>query len=463
MYESYLPLLGGLSGRTPIVLSGLPEGMGAVTVPVHRKGEDRVPRDRRRRTRATQVDVLCARSTPLFAPPAGLSKADLAWVLKHRRRGWSTVVSRFGSRAEPVARQLILAGGIVLRCEVDQYLMKLGQPTSWRLSSPWQEQAPDVLAELRPRRDPDVVRAELLGLLSGFEERPLLFAERAALELVPPGTGFVVPSGTTTTAKSWATYEAALRAACARMRLSHVPGAAELAGHAWGDTHIEWSAARMLVFSQLVEEEFALAVDKADVEVRLRGPLVWRHGNAIADAARAQPWIGLPKEGMWLVGKVESDATGVLVVENAETFKKVCEIEEITASWICVWGKGKAVVNTAPLINSIPGSKVAAWMDLDVAGLEIFTMLERVVDQPVQPVAMTLDLLMTGPPRRRANAEEQAEAEVRDRKQAAELEPRLTGELAEVARHIAETGKAVEQQLLHERVLPELPRLLKTL
>jgi hypothetical protein len=462
MHENYLLLLGGLAGRTPVVLHGVPVGMQAVTIPLRRSGVAQVPRDRKRRTRVNRVDVLTARRTPAFEPPPDMSKADLSWVLSARVRRWSTVVKRFGARADMVADQLIRAGGVVLRCEVDEDRMKLGLPESWRLSSAWQEQAPDVLAELRPRRDPDSVRAELLTLLDEVRGQPRLVIERSALERVPPGAAFVVPDGTATTAKSWPTYEAALRAACVRARMTDVPGPAELAGHAWGDTHIPWSAARVLVFSQLVGLDFALAVDRSDVEVRLRGPLLWRHGNAIADAARSHPWIGLPRDGMQLVGEIECSATGVLIIENAETFSKVCAIEEITKSWLCVWGKGKAVVNTADLINSLPGRTVAAWMDLDAAGLEIFTMLERAIDRHVEPIAMTLDLLTTGQPRKRLNRDEQAKAERDDKLLAEKVEPLLSGELAEVARHIGATGKAVEQQLLHERVLPLLPKLLES-
>jgi hypothetical protein len=120
------------------------------------------------------------------------------------------------------------------------------------------------------------------------------------------------------------------------------------------------------------------------------------------------------------------------------------------------------VVNTVDLVNSLPGLTVAAWMDLDAAGLEIFTMLERKIDRPVKPIAMTVDLLTTGPPRKRLNREEQAKAEREDKQLAAKVEPLLSGELTEVARCIAASGKAVEQQLLHERVLPVLPKLLES-
>ncbi|MFS8102088.1 DUF2220 domain-containing protein [Lentzea alba] len=475
MYENYLPLLGGLAGRTPVELNGMPHGMRAVTVPVRRKGETRVPRDRKGRTQPTRVDVLAAEPTLLFSPPDSVSKQDLIWVLSRETRRWSTVTGRFGQRTDVVVDQLIRAGGIVLRCEVDQDRIKLGQPEGWRLSHAWREQAPDELAELRPRRDPDEVRAELLSLLDEARDHPApmtkrrararerLMIERAVLVRVPPGTGLVVPEGTATTAKSWPTYEAALRAACKWLSFRHVPGAAELAGRAWGDTHVTWSAARMLVFSQLVGQRFELAVDGADVEIRLCGPLLWQHGNAIADAARARPWIGLPRDGMWLVGRVECSADGILVIENAETFKKVSANDKITRSWLCVWGKGKAVVNAAELINRLPGRKVAAWMDLDASGLEIFTMLDKAVEEPVRPVAMTLELLTAGQPRRRAGREEQAKAERYDRELAAKLEPLLSGELAEIARHIKDTGRAVEQQVLHERVLPILPALLDSI
>ncbi len=463
MHENYLPLLGGLAGRTPVVLHGVPDGLQAVTIPLLRRGVTQVPRDRKLRTRVHRVDVLTARKTALFEPPPGLSKSDLGWVLSVNMRRWSTVVRRFGARADVLAEQLIRAGGVVLRCDVDEDRMKLGPVESWRLSSAWREQAPDVLAELRPRRNPDDVRTELLALLDEVEGEPRLAIERSALELVPAGAPFVVPDGTATSAKSWPTYEAALRAACVRARMTEVPGPAELAGHAWGDTHIRWSAARILVFSQLVGLDFALAVDKSDVEIRLRGPLLWRHGNAIADAARSHPWIGLPREGMQLVGEIECSATGVLIIENAETFNKVNAIEEVTKSWLCIWGEGKAVVNLADLVNSLPGRTVAAWMDLDAAGLEIFTMLQKAIDRTVEPIAMTLDLYMTGPPRKRPNREDQAKAEHDDKVLAAKVEPLLSGELAEVARQIVKTGKAVEQQLLHERVLPVLPALLESL
>ena len=167
MREHYKPLLGELSGRTPIVLSGLPQGVEAVTVPVRRNGESRVPRDRRGRVNVTRVDLVPSGRTALFAPPAGLSRTDLVWALSAGRRQWSSVQNRFGDRA----------------------------------SSAWADQADDELAELRPQRDPDEVRAGLLELLDGLQTPPTLVAERLVLRVVSAGSALVPPPGTTTTAK----------------------------------------------------------------------------------------------------------------------------------------------------------------------------------------------------------------------------------------------------------------------
>ncbi|MFF7944511.1 Wadjet anti-phage system protein JetD domain-containing protein [Nocardia gamkensis] len=245
--------------------------------------------------------------------------------------------------------------------------------------------------------------------------------------------------------------------------MDRTPGAAELAGLAWGDTHAKWSAARSIVFSQLVGIEFSRAVQKSDITIRVRGPLVWRQGSAIADASRSRPWIGLPSEGVRLVGEIDFSATGILLIENAETFEQACGIGEITDSWLCVWGQGKAVVNTIDLIAALPQVRVAAWMDLDAAGLEIFTMLIQRLGRSATPIGMDLELLRCGPARKRANFEEQRKAEHDDRVLAARLKDRLPQSLHEVAEYIEATGKAVEQQPLHDAVLPVLAQQLSAI
>lgn len=242
--------------------------------------------------------------------------------------------------------------------------------------------------------------------------------------------------------------------------MDRTPGAAELAGLAWGDTHITWSTARSIVFSQLVGREFSLAVNKSDIAIRVRGPLVWRNGSVVADAMRGVPWIGLPSEGVRLIGDIDFSARGILLVENAETFEEVCKLDDVTESWLCIWGQGKAIVNTIDLIAVLPPVPVAAWMDLDAAGLEIFTMLTRRLGRDAVPVGMDLELFDAGRPRQRSNAAEEAKAKEDDMRLAARIRENLPEPLRAVADRIMQTGKAVEQQTLHSVVLPFLSRTL---
>jgi hypothetical protein len=102
-------------------------------------------------------------------------------------------------------------------------------------------------------------------------------------------------------------------------------------------------------------------------------------------------------------------------------------------------------------------------MDLDAAGLQIFMMLTQRLNRPATPVGMDLELLRSGPARKRANVEEQRKAEHDDRLLAASLKDRLPLSLREVAEHIETTGKAVEQQPLHDAVLPALARRLSAI
>jgi len=163
--EHYKPLLGELSGRTPIALGGLPQGVEAVTVPVRRNGES---------TRAEGPARSCERDASrscLFRSHSAFRATR--WLVACRPgvgvvcRSTAVVVGAEPLRRPcvPVALDLVRSGGVVLRCAVDRDRLALGFPESWILSSAWAEQADDELAELRPQRDPDEVRAELLELL----------------------------------------------------------------------------------------------------------------------------------------------------------------------------------------------------------------------------------------------------------------------------------------------------------
>ena len=51
-------LLGESEGRVRARIGGLPRGVMAVTVPVRKGGEARLPRDRHRRLRIDEVDLI---------------------------------------------------------------------------------------------------------------------------------------------------------------------------------------------------------------------------------------------------------------------------------------------------------------------------------------------------------------------------------------------------------------------
>jgi hypothetical protein len=71
-------LLGESEGRVRVTVGGLPRGVLAVSVPTHRDGEARLPRDRHRRLRIDEVDLISDAPTGGFEPPDGLPARELS-------------------------------------------------------------------------------------------------------------------------------------------------------------------------------------------------------------------------------------------------------------------------------------------------------------------------------------------------------------------------------------------------
>src|SRR6266545_7037758 len=127
-------LLGEREGRVRVQVGGLPSGLMAVSVPVRRGGQAKTPRDRHRRLRIGDVDLISGGPTDAFDPPADLPARDLIFVLEVGRRDWPTIESFLGpGRAWDVAIALVRSGGVVLRCGTDETL-DLTQPIAWRWS-----------------------------------------------------------------------------------------------------------------------------------------------------------------------------------------------------------------------------------------------------------------------------------------------------------------------------------------
>jgi hypothetical protein len=395
---------------------------------------------------------------PLFGAPEGLSPSHLVWVLDSGRREWSSVVKRFGGQAFEVTADLVRCGAVVLRCEVDE-LLHLGRPVRWTLTQAWQEQAEDRLAELRGARDPRRARRELLQVMEPVEQ---LAQERQILAAVPEIAGLVVPAGSRVRTAAWSVYEAAVRAAAQWWELrgqgEKEVTLKQLAAHALGGSKT-WTAQQQVGFANLIGMDFEDAVREEDTDLRVKGPLAWHIGEVAADAAVAQPWVGLPSQGIRVIGQAQCSARGVLVIENSDTFGAVCRrLPELTEHWLCVWGAGYARDQLVTFLQWLQPRPIVAWCDLDADGIGIIHDLSRRLGIPVHAVGMDVDLWREGPYRRRKNPEQD---KALDAEHAADLAQRVTGPLRELALAVAESGESREQETLYPSVLPRLPELLE--
>lgn len=454
-------LIGEAHGRETVPLRDLPPGITAVTLPrvVKDSGDIihvRVPKDRKQRVNPRQVDLVADHPVSPYDPPPTLTTRQLAKVLETRStKRWSTIEADLGDNAWQATVDLIHCGAIILRCDVVNVTGY--SPRSWTLTHAWAELAEDKLAELKGRSRPEDLHRELLQLMS---EIPQLADEQALLANTPPSRVLKVPEGTITRAEDWRVYEIAIRAAStwwpSQGQLRKIT-AKELAGRSLRDTKSTWTPARQQAFSNLIGTPFDQAVDKADTELRIRGPLQWRVGTVIADSAACDPWLALPARGVHALGMISCDARGIFVVENEDTFEQICKIPEITDTWLCIWGKGYATNGLIELLRTLDDLPLVAWGDLDAHGIRIISNLADRVGRPVTPVAMTVDLYRAGikynqtPPKLEGN-----------RELAAQLSQEAILALRDLAREIAHTGgEGCEQETLYTEVLPTLPRLLE--
>ena len=169
-----------------------------------------------------------------------------------------------------------------------------------------------------------------------------------------------------------------------------------MAGHALGGTK-EWTDTSKAAFAALLGRPIDQILDKADHDIRVRGPLWWTVGETAADARRGYPWVGLPSGGIHAMGNVQDDARGVLVIENADTFQQVCmHCPEVTDRWLCVWGKGSATSGVVAFLELMSDVPIAVWGDLDAHGIQIVTNLAERLKRDITPVAMTADLYAGG-------------------------------------------------------------------
>jgi len=444
-------LLGEGAGQVRAPVGGLPPGVIAVTVPVRRDGEARAPRDRRRRLKVGDVDLISGRPTLAFDPPPDLATRELIFVVEAGRRDWSTVTGFFGpERAWRVAISLVRCGGVVLRCGTDETL-ELAQPISWRRSHAWSLQHADLLNDLRGRPDPDELRSELLGMMAQVDE---LRAERDLLARCSWGSPLRVPAWSAAGTEAWSVYEHAVRAAAVWWP-HHTSGAEPLTAKGLASKAFRnskgWTPERELAFANLTGASFDQAVSQADTDLRVRGPLIWRVGRVAADAAVAEPWIALPAGGIHAAGIIRCDAVGVLLIENSDTFEQVCRMPALTERWLCVWGKGQTTGGVVALLSHLAPRPVAAWCDLDADGINIINVLGRKLGRAVHPVGMDLELWRSTPHRT-----QKASQIERDKSLAVKLAVTGPESLRPLAQEIAAYGGSCEQEAIQDQVLPTL-------
>jgi len=444
-------LLGEAAGRARIPLAGLPDGVIAVTVPrKDPEGAVSVPVDRKGRPSWREADLVSEQPEEAFTPPAELNTRELAWFLEtkdHRR--WQAIETKFSDRAWALVIALIRDGGAVVRVSVSD--IKTWEPRTLRLTHAWAEQAVDLLRELRGRPVPGEARAALLEIMDGVPE---LADEATLLAAVPDDAPLRGPDGSRTGTSAWSVYDAAIRTAAyflQHQRPDSPLTEREVAAHALPDSK-EWTPARRAAFELLVGESAGDRLAAMDHDIRVRGRLRWNIGPVVADAMRGYPWIGLPSGGIHVIGQIERDVRGVLVVENADAFQHVCLRPDVTDTWLCVWGRGSTTDGVVDFLKTMNDLPVAAWCDLDARGIEIVTELAGRLDREITPVGMGVELFVGGKqyvPKNLADSLKVAKKMTADGHLALR-------DLAEAI--VASGGLGCEQETLYDVVPPTLAR-----
>jgi hypothetical protein len=299
--------------------------------------------------------------------------------------------------------------------------------------------------------------AQLLALMAPVAE---LAVEHALLAACEPETPLRVPRDSATLTQAWRVYEDAVRAAAfwwPRRSGGESFTAKSLASQVWRNSK-GWTTERELAFANLVGMSFDQAVTKADTELRLRGPLLWRVGRVAANAAVATPWVAVPANGLQVAGIVGCDADGVLLIENSDTFEQVCAMPKVIETWLCVWGRGYTSGGLLALLNYLAPRPVAAWCDLDADGIAIIDVLIRKLGRVVHPVGMNLELWRSAPHRI-----QKLEQITRDKQLAARLAVNGPEPLRPLAAEIAHHGGSCEQEAVQNTVLQNLADVLAML
>lgn len=304
------------------------------------------------------------------------------------------------------------------------------------------------------------LRRALLTEMAGISE---LSTEYRLLDEVTNEYGYIVPPDSASRTTSWLTYESAIRVAVLYHRRASanmkIPEKG-LPATALGGSKV-WTDASKVAFQNLIGRPFDQAVEVNDQPVQLRGPLSWQVAEVtVAEALPAQPWISLPLRALLTEGAMRAQPAGLLLVENHTNFEQVCKHSTVHDRWLVVWLAGFSSHQKARLVRRFPDVPVAAWCDMDPAGIEIIRDLTCKTGRSITPVGMSAGLWRGA--RKLDESEEKREAHRRD---AAKMRTTTPTALLPLLECFIETGECVEQEELsvYDDVLPSLPDSLRDL
>jgi hypothetical protein len=325
-------------------------------------------------------------------------------------RRWSTLRQKSGPRFSPFEVEIELLDDLCRKAGVivdDRWRNQRWQPEKFMVDRsvwPWL----NIL-------DPETVRQEL--------EQEL--AHDLLLTAVAGGPPAHV---------DWASFAFVLRAAEQVLQLSEHgvrPGERELAGLV--DHTKAWTPRRRQLLEEILGRPFIELVAPRDRQLGIRGPITQGEGNVWASAVAT---IELT---------VAEDVRGVILVENAETFRQLTELAEY--QWIVLHVPGGPPPAEVDLVRRIsvlvPDILFYACFDLDPAGIRIARILEKNAEVELDTSGMHPDLLIA--------AEQQLELTDWDRRELRHLEG-SAGVFEPLREAIERLSAKVEQETLQRRL-----------
>jgi hypothetical protein len=335
-------------------------------------------------------------------------------LLREGARGWkrwSTLRRRSGRRFSPLIVELDLlndlcrSAGVIVEDRWENRRWQADRFVVDRSVWPWLQ----IL-------DPDIVRAELEHELS---DARLL----AALAAGPP------------LHVDWSSFAFVLQAAQQVVELTAHdirPGERELAGLI--DHTKAWTPRRKRLLEELLEQPFVELVAPRDRQIGIRGPLAHGEGNVWASAVAS---IELT---------VADDALGVILIENAETFRHLVPLAD--EGWVVVHVPGGPPPAETDLVRRLralaPAVSFYACFDPDPAGIRIARLLEERAGIELDPSGMDPTFLI--------EADHQRELSDWDRDQIRRLAT-SAGAFEPLRQTIERLGRKGEQETYQRRLL----------